>query len=316
MMKIPYVLTIQIIKKSLICKITMLIASIIIEDALEKSSYNLACELAEYFCDMGLNFAVMTDSTSRWAEAFCEISRRLGEMPADSGYPAYLAARLASFYERAGRVKCLGSPDREGSVTLVGAGWPPAGDFANPVTSATRGIVQVLWKLDKELAQRKHFPSINWLISYSKYKSTLDDYYEKNCPEFVALRTKCKEILQEEEDLAEIVQLVGKASLAESDKITLGVAKLVKDDFLQQDGYTPYDRFCSLEKSCLVLQNMITFYDLARQAVEATSRPTTKSLGTQSAITLAIRFASKAQRMTKIRWKNQLTRTTTNCWSK
>jgi len=244
--------------------------------AAREASIYTGITLAEYFRDMGLNVAMMADSTSRWAEALREISGRLGEMPADSGYPAYLAARLASFYERAGKVKCLGSPDREGSVTIVGAVSPPGGDFADPVTSATLGIVQVFWGLDKKLAQRKHFPSINWLISYSKYMRALDDYYEKNYPEFVALRTKCKEILQEEEDLSEIVQLVGKASLAESDKITLEVAKLIKDDFLQQNGYTPYDRFCPFYKTVGMLKNMISFYDLARHAVESTSQTDNK----------------------------------------
>jgi V-type H+-transporting ATPase subunit A len=244
--------------------------------AAREASIYTGITLAEYFRDMGQNVAMMADSTSRWAEALREISGRLGEMPADSGYPAYLAARLASFYERAGKVTCLGNPAREGSVTIVGAVSPPGGDFADPVTSATLGIVQVFWGLDKKLAQRKHFPSINWLISYSKYMRALDDYYEKTYPEFVPLRTKCKEILQEEEDLSEIVQLVGKASLAESDKITLEVAKLVKDDFLQQNGYTPYDRFCPFYKTVGMLKNMIAFYDLARHAVEATAQSDNK----------------------------------------
>ncbi|KHJ83052.1 V-type ATPase, A subunit, partial [Oesophagostomum dentatum] len=239
--------------------------------AAREASIYTGITLAEYFRDMGLHVAMMADSTSRWAEALREISGRLGEMPADSGYPAYLAARLASFYERAGKVKCLGSPEREGSVTIVGAVSPPGGDFADPVTSATLGIVQVFWGLDKKLAQRKHFPSINWLISYSKYMRALEEFYEKSYPEFVALRTKCKEILQEEEDLSEIVQLVGKASLAETDKITLEVAKLIKDDFLQQNGYTPYDRFCPFYKTVGMLKNMIAFYDLARHAVESTA---------------------------------------------
>ena len=146
--------------------------------------------MSEYFRDMGYNVAMMADSTSRWAEALREISGRLAEMPADAGYPAYLAARLASFYERAGRVKCIGNPAREGSVTIVGAVSPPGGDFADPVTAATLSIVQVFWGLDKKLAQRKHFPSVNWLISYSKYMRALDDFYEKNFPEFVPLRTK------------------------------------------------------------------------------------------------------------------------------
>nr|XP_011720711.1 V-type proton ATPase catalytic subunit A [Macaca nemestrina] len=237
---------------------------------------NLGITLSEYFRDMGYHVSMMADSTSRWAEALREISGRLAEMPADSGYPAYLGARLASFYERAGRVKCLGNPEREGSVSIVGAVSPPGGDFSDPVTSATLGIVQVFWGLDKKLAQRKHFPSVNWLISYSKYMRALDEYYDKHFTEFVPLRTKAKEILQEEEDLAEIVQLVGKASLAETDKITLEVAKLIKDDFLQQNGYTPYDRFCPFYKTVGMLSNMIAFYDMARRAVETTAQSDNK----------------------------------------
>ena len=190
---------------------------------------------------------VTTNNGLFQAEALREISGRLAEMPADSGYPAYLGARLASFYERAGRAKCLGNPEREGSVTIVGAVSPPGGDFSDPVTSATLGIVQVFWGLDKKLAQRKHFPSVDWLRSYSKYMKALDDYYDRNFPEFVGLRTKVKEILQEEEDLSEIVQLVGKASLAETDKITLEVARLLKDDFLQQNGYSSYDRLVEVD---------------------------------------------------------------------
>ncbi|KTF79274.1 hypothetical protein cypCar_00013446 [Cyprinus carpio] len=204
------------------------------------------------------------------------VAAREASIYTDSGYPAYLGARLASFYERAGRVKCLGNPEREGSVSIVGAVSPPGGDFSDPVTSATLGIVQVFWGLDKKLAQRKHFPSVNWLISYSKYTRALDEYYDKHFPEFVPLRTKAKEILQEEEDLAEIVQLVGKASLAETDKITLEVAKLIKDDFLQQNGYTPYDRFCPFYKTVGILSNMIAFYDLARHAVETTAQSDNK----------------------------------------
>ncbi|XP_068778328.1 V-type proton ATPase catalytic subunit A isoform X1 [Struthio camelus] len=240
--------------------------------AAREASIYTGITLSEYFRDMGYHVSMMADSTSRWAEALREISGRLAEMPADSGYPAYLGARLASFYERAGRVRCLGSPEREGSVSIVGAVSPPGGDFSDPVTSATLGIVQVFWGLDKKLAQRKHFPSVNWLISYSKYLRALEQHYERQHPDFPALRTKAKEILQEEEDLAEIVQLVGKASLAEADKITLEVAKLIKDDFLQQNGYSPYDRFCPFYKTVGMLHNMITFYELARHAVEATAQ--------------------------------------------
>ncbi|ESP02178.1 hypothetical protein LOTGIDRAFT_185986 [Lottia gigantea] len=244
--------------------------------AAREASIYTGITLSEYFRDMGYNVSMMADSTSRWAEALREISGRLAEMPADSGYPAYLGARLASFYERAGRVKCLGNPERLGSVSIVGAVSPPGGDFSDPVTSATLGIVQVFWGLDKKLAQRKHFPSINWLISYSKYMRALDEFYDKSYPDFVPLRTKCKEILQEEEDLSEIVQLVGKGSLAESDKITLEVAKLIKDDFLQQNGYTPYDRFCPFYKTTGMLKNIIAFYDMARHAVESTAQSENK----------------------------------------
>jgi len=160
--------------------------------AAREASIYTGITLAEYFRDMGYNVSMMADSTSRWAEALREISGRLAEMPADSGYPAYLGARLASFYERAGKVVCLGNPNRVGSVTIVGAVSPPGGDFSDPVTSATLGIVQVFWGLDKKLAQRKHFPSVNWLQSYSKYLVALDPFYEGFDPEFVALRKKNK----------------------------------------------------------------------------------------------------------------------------
>jgi len=195
-------------------------------------------------------------------------------MPADSGYPAYLGPRLASFYERAGKVKCIGNPERTGSISIVGAVSPPGGDFAEPVTSATLGIVQVFWRLEKRLAQRKHFPSINWLYSYSKYMKSLDPYYEDFDPEFVSLRTRCKEILQMEEDLTEIVQLVGKDSLAESDKVTLEVARLLRDDFLQQNGFTAYDRYCPFYKTVWMLRNFMTYYNLAQQAIESSTSDT------------------------------------------
>ena len=244
--------------------------------AAREASIYTGITMAEYFRDMGYNVSMMADSTSRWAEALREISGRLAEMPAENGYPAYLGARLASFYERAGRVSCIGNPKREGSVSIVGAVSPPGGDFADPVTAQTLSIVQVFWGLDKKLAQRKHFPSINWLISYSKYMRALDDYYEKYHSDFVPLRTIVKEILQEEEDLSEIVQLVGKSSLAETDKITLEVAKLIKDDFLQQNGYTAYDRYCPFYKTVGMLKNIIAFYNLAKHAVESTSKSDNK----------------------------------------
>ncbi|XP_042867110.1 V-type proton ATPase catalytic subunit A-like [Penaeus japonicus] len=244
--------------------------------AAREASIYTGITLSEYFRDMGLHVSMMADSTSRWAEALREISGRLAEMPADSGYPAYLGARLASFYERAGRTKCLGNPEREGSVTIVGAVSPPGGDFSDPVTSATLGIVQVFWGLDKKLAQRKHFPSVNWLQSYSKYMRALEEHYDCNYPEFITYRTKVKEILQEEDDLAEIVQLVGKASLSDTDKITLEVARIIKDDFLQQNSYTPYDRFCPFYKTVGMMRNIIAFYDMSRQIVNRTAQSDNK----------------------------------------
>ncbi|KAJ1848898.1 H(+)-transporting V1 sector ATPase subunit A [Coemansia sp. RSA 2708] len=239
--------------------------------AAREASIYTGITVSEYFRDQGKHVAMIADSTSRWAEALREISGRLAEMPADSGYPAYLGARLASFYERAGKVKCLGGPERFGSVSVVGAVSPPGGDFSDPVTSATLGIVQVFWGLDKKLAQRKHFPSVNWSLSYSKYMNALEPYYEEADPEFVSLRTRCKEILQTEEDLSEIVQLVGKSALAETDKITLEVARIIKDDFLQQNGYSNYDRYCPFYKTTWMLRNMIGFYKQATHAVESTS---------------------------------------------
>lgn len=239
--------------------------------AAREASIYTGITLAEYYRDMGYNFAMMGDSTSRWAEALREISGRLAEMPADSGYPAYLGARLASFYERAGRVKCLGGPAREGSVTIVGAVSPPGGDFSDPVTAATLGIVQVFWGLDKKLAQRKHFPSVNWLISYSKYTKTLEPFYDGFDAEFVSLRDVFKEVLQKEDELNEIVQLVGKDSLAEADKITLETARLIKDDFLQQNSFTKYDKYCPFYKSAGMMKCMVAFHRLATQAVERTA---------------------------------------------
>jgi len=239
--------------------------------AAREASIYTGITLSEYFRDQGYNVSMMADSTSRWAEALREISGRLAEMPADSGYPAYLGARLASFYERAGKVICLGSPKRTGSCTIVGAVSPPGGDFSDPVTSATLSIVQVFWGLDKKLAQRKHFPSVNWLISYSKYMKALSPFYEEFDQDFINLRTKCQEILQNEEDLTEIVQLVGKDSLAESDKIILEIAKIIKDDFLQQNGFSEYDRYCPFYKTVGMMRNIIGFFSLAQKAVESST---------------------------------------------
>lgn len=210
---------------------------------------------------------MMADSTSRWAEALREISGRLGEMPADQGFPAYLGAKLASFYERAGKVVALGSPDRQGSVSIVGAVSPPGGDFSDPVTSSTLSIVQVFWGLDKKLAQRKHFPSINTSLSYSKYTNTLAKFYAENNPEYPGYRDRIRELLSQSEELDQVVQLVGKSALGDGDKITLDVASLIKDDFLQQNGYSDYDQFCPLWKTAWMMKAMMTFHDESQKAI-------------------------------------------------
>merc|ERR1712170_256922 len=235
--------------------------------AAREASIYTGVTTAEYFRDMGYNVAMMADSTSRWAEALREISGRLAEMPADSGYPAYLGARLASFYERSGRVQCLGSPSREGSITIVGAVSPPGGDFTDPVTSATLSIVQVFWGLDKKLAQRKHFPSVNWNISFSKYIRILEPFFQEFDPEYSFLQQKFKEILQKEDDLQEIVQLVGKDSLSEDQKCTLDVAKIIREDFLQQNGFSDYDFKCPIIRTIGMMKVIVTFHESAQKAM-------------------------------------------------
>mmetsp|Transcript_27963 Transcript_27963/g.43010 ORF Transcript_27963/g.43010 Transcript_27963/m.43010 type:complete len:624 (+) Transcript_27963:47-1918(+) len=235
--------------------------------AAREASIYTGITLAEYFRDQGLNVSMMADSTSRWAEALREISGRLGEMPADSGYPAYLGARLAAFYERAGRVSCLGSPDREGTVSVVGAVSPPGGDFSDPVTAATLSIVQVFWGLDKKLAQRKHFPSLNWLISYTKYMQVLEPFFNKMDDRYSYLRNQARTILQQEDNLSEIVQLVGKESLSEDQKVIMEVAKLIREDFLAQNAFTEHDFTCPLPKSVGMLSAIITFYDLCQKSI-------------------------------------------------
>jgi len=239
--------------------------------AAREASIYTGVTTAEFFRDMGYNVAMMADSTSRWAEALREISGRLAEMPADAGYPAYLGARLAAFYERSGRVNCIGSPAREGSVTIVGAVSPPGGDFTDPVTSATLSIVQVFWGLDKKLAQRKHFPSVNWNISFSKYIRILEPFFENYDTEYSFLQQQMKQILQKEDDLQEIVQLVGKDSLSEDQKVTLEVARIIREDFLQQNGFTDYDFFCPLAKTIGMMKVIVTFHTCAQKAIAESS---------------------------------------------
>ncbi|OMJ87313.1 hypothetical protein SteCoe_10999 [Stentor coeruleus] len=245
--------------------------------AAREASIYTGITLAEYFRDQGLHVSMMADSTSRWAEALREISGRLAEMPAVAGYPAYLGSKLAQFYERAGRVTCFGSPNREGSVSIVGAVSPPGGDLTDPVTTSTLNIVQVFWGLDKKLAQRKHFPSVNWSISFSNYERQVEPYFDLQDPEFSTLRTKFKEILTEEEDLNEIVQLVGVESLSEDQKLTLEVAKMIKEDFLQQNAFSKNDYMCPFFKIVGMMRAIVTFYEQAVKVIRES--PATNKVG-------------------------------------
>ena len=246
--------------------------------AAREASIYTGITLAEYIRDMGYNVSMMADSTSRWAEALREISGRLAEMPADSGYPAYLASKLAQFYERAGAVKCLGSPDRSGSVSIVGAVSPPGGDFSDPVTVNTLYNVQVFWGLDKKLAQRTHFPSVNWLTSYSKYENILETYFNSFDSDFVECKNTIKRILQDEEELTEVVQLVGKDSLSEDQKLILEIAKIIKNDFLQQNSFTEYDFTCPLRKTAGMMKCIVTYYNCALKALKEGTSENKKSL--------------------------------------
>lgn len=235
--------------------------------AAREASVYTGMTIAEYFRDQGLDVAMMSDSTSRWAEAMREISSRLEEMPGEEGYPAYLAARLSEFYERAGRV--IGLSGNEGSVTAIGAVSPPGGDFSEPVTQNTLKIAKVFWALDSKLAQRRHFPAINWLDSYSLYNDILAPWYMKQVAgDWGELRERAMAILQQEASLQEIVQLVGSDSLPEKERLTLEVARIIRDGFLQQSAYHPVDSYCSLKKQYHLLKSILRFHELAFQSVE------------------------------------------------
>ena len=238
--------------------------------AAREASIYTGITIAEYFRDMGYDVAVIADSTSRWAEALREMSGRLEEMPGEEGYPAYLSSRLAQFYERAGVVECLTSEgERRGSLTAIGAVSPPGGDLSEPVSQATMRIVKVFWALDAGLAYRRHFPSINWLKSYSLYIDTLKDWFdERYGPEFMAQREWALAVLQEEAGLNEIVQLVGKDSLSPVDQLTLETARIIREDFLQQNAFSDIDG-CSTHDRQLKLVGLIKHYDkLCRAAIE------------------------------------------------
>lgn len=238
--------------------------------AAREASIYTGITIAEYFRDMGYSVSIMADSTSRWAEALREMSGRLEEMPGDEGYPAYLGSRLAEYYERAGKVVCLGKDGREGSVTAIGAVSPPGGDLSEPVTQSTLRIVKVFWGLDAQLAYKRHFPAINWLSSYSLYSDTIDAYFNKEVAEdWSQLRIEAMALLQEEASLDEIVRLVGIDALSEKDRLKLEVAKSIREDYLQQNSFHEVDTYTSLEKQYRMLKLVLLFKKEAERALEA-----------------------------------------------
>ncbi|WP_061317024.1 V-type ATP synthase subunit A [Clostridium botulinum] len=238
--------------------------------AAREASIYTGITIGEYFRDMGYSIALMADSTSRWAEALREMSGRLEEMPGDEGYPAYLGSRAAEFYERAGNVLSLGSEEREGALTVIGAVSPPGGDLSEPVTQATLRIVKVFWGLDAQLAYRRHFPAINWLNSYSLYIEKISPWMDENvASDWTQLRIKAMSLLQEEASLEEIVRLVGIDALSEKDRLKLEVAKSLREDYLQQNAFHEVDTYASLEKQYKMLKLVLFFYDEAERALNA-----------------------------------------------
>ncbi len=238
--------------------------------AAREASIYTGITIAEYFRDMGYSVALMADSTSRWAEALREMSGRLEEMPGEEGYPAYLSSRLAEFYERAGKVVCLGSDKRIGALSAIGAVSPPGGDISEPVTQATLKIVKVFWGLDSNLAYRRHFPAINWLLSYSLYKDTLGPIMEKenNIPGWTDLTGEAMKVLQEESELEEIVRLVGIDSLSENDRWTLETARSIREDYLHQNAFHEIDTYTSIKKQYKMLKLILDFYHMGQKALK------------------------------------------------
>ncbi|KXO16213.1 V-type ATP synthase subunit A [Peptoniphilus sp. GNH] len=237
--------------------------------AAREASIYTGITISEYYRDMGYSVAMMADSTSRWAEALREMSGRLEEMPGDEGYPAYLASRVADFYERAGRVSCLGSEDREGALSVIGAVSPPGGDISEPVSQSTLRIVKIFWKLDYDLSYQRHFPAINWLDSYSLYQTKMDQFLDEHIEkDFSKNRIKAMSLLQEESSLQEIVRLVGRDSLSEQDQLKLEVTKSIREDFLQQNAFHDIDTYCSLEKQYKMLKLILAFYEEGLKALK------------------------------------------------
>ncbi|MCD6155875.1 MAG: V-type ATP synthase subunit A [Candidatus Atribacteria bacterium] len=237
--------------------------------AAREASVYTGITIAEYYRDMGYNVALMADSTSRWAEAMREISGRLEEMPGEEGFPAYLGTRIASFYERAGKVQCLGSEGRSGSLSVIGAVSPPGGDLSEPVTQNTLRVVQVFWGLEDRLAYRRHFPAINWLISYSLYLQHLEEYFKKEvAADFLSKRAEAMRILQQEAELEEVVRLVGVESLSSRERFVLEIARSIREDFLQQNAFQEVDTYTSLKKQYLMLRVILIYHQEGMQAIE------------------------------------------------
>lgn len=260
--------------------------------AAREASIYTGITLAEYYRDMGYGVSLMADSTSRWAEALREISGRLEEMPGEEGYPAYLARKLAEFYERAGRVKTLGSPEREGSVTVIGAVSPPGGDISEPVSQNTLRVTKVFLALDASLAHRRHFPALHWLKSYSLYTQSLDPWYEENIsPEWPTLRNNAMALLQKEAELQEIVQLVGPDALPEKEQAILQVAKMIREDYLQQSAYHEIDAYASMKKQYLMLRNIMRFHERAIGALD---------LGVQLKSVMGVKVKDRIGRMKEL----------------
>jgi len=238
--------------------------------AAREASIYTGITIAEYFRDMGYSVAIMADSTSRWAEALREMSGRLEEMPGEEGYPAYLGTRVAGYYERAGRVKCLGNDNREGALTAIGAVSPPGGDLSEPVTQNTLRVVKVFWGLDAKLAYARHFPAINWLQSYSLYTDMVDAYINSEVSaDWSDMRKEAMKLLQMEAELEEMVRLVGLEALSAEDRLVLEVAKSIREDFLHQSAFDPDDAYTSLKKQYLLLKAVLLFYYEGRKALES-----------------------------------------------
>jgi len=234
-----------------------------------EASIFVGITMAEYFRDMGYDVLLVADSTSRWAEAMREMGGRLEEMPGEEGFPSYMGSRLSTFYERAGMVECLGSPERKGSVTVAGAVSPPGADFSEPVTQNTLRIVDALYALDVSLANKRHFPAISWLTSYSLYVDAVKNWWDKADPGWADTRANALKILQQEAELEEIVRLVGPEALPDSDKLLLLIARMIREDFLQQSAYHEVDTYCMPKKAGLMLKTILKFYELAQETLNS-----------------------------------------------